>query len=83
MPLLAIGFRCTAKNMLKVTHKCQLSNRGTANSVFVGFALGATMLTKPRWFAQMFHIAPSPDSSGSLSFAKSASPDVPGAGTQR
>ena len=27
--LLAIGFRCAAKNMLKVTHKCQLSNRGT------------------------------------------------------
>ena len=27
--LLSIGFRCAAKNMLKVTHKCQLSNRGT------------------------------------------------------
>ena len=27
--LLAIGLRCAAKNMLKVTHKCQPSNRGT------------------------------------------------------
>ena len=27
--LLAIGLRCPAKNMLKVTHKCQPSNRGT------------------------------------------------------
>ena len=34
-------------------------------------------------FAQIFHIATSRSSSRSLSLAKSASPDVPGAGTQR
>lgn len=36
-----------------------------------------------RRFAQMFHIATSRNSSGFPSLAKSASPDVPGAGTQR
>src|SRR5512144_704310 len=36
-----------------------------------------------RRFARMFHIASSRSSSGSLSLAKSPSPDVTGAGTQR
>src|SRR5258705_13149964 len=61
-----------------------------AQFIFGGLALGATMLTKatgilllPIAIAQMFHIATSRSSRWSLSLAKSASPDVPGAGTRR